>query len=172
MLAVSNRERGIVHSIDHTGTRAGRHLACDHAISSHHTSQGAVSYRRCRCGDIVVSGPGLVHHVHASSSDDDTRPRTVAGYLRVLAVLADSDDWDPETRHLLHDAVSTLVEAAATEIGALSMLRPAPADPPISHLRTLARLAQRTAGRTVRVCPALADRLDELCADLARRISQ
>lgn len=145
-------------------------------ISAHRSRAGVVSYYRCHCGDLVLDTPRGIRHSRPNTTPDAHRggtprmarnTRFVADYLSAFSIDADREDWGPGARMALHDFVSTLVKATASEVDHVSVVVPPPTDPPVTLMRALARLAEQTAGQKVPVCPALADRLDELNRELA-----
>lgn len=154
-------------------------LGADRVISTHRTLDGTVTYLRCACGQLVMRTRHGAHHVPlvrparpADRHPARTRPATVGDHLENLAVLAEHDTWDAGTRLVAHEAVTTLLKAAECEIDGLALTPPTPMDPPVVYGRTLARLAERTAGRSVPICSALADRLDELCTELTATLAE
>lgn len=159
-------------------TRLEERLGSADLLSSHRTSSGVADYLRCGCGEVVVSvGDSVRHALPAVKAPHGGTPtvrrtdrRTLADHLTVVGELAVAAQPEPSAALVVNDAVKALVQAANAALPDFTFAAPAPVDPMVVQLRALGRLAQKTAGRTVAVCPPLGDRIDELCAELAHCI--
>jgi len=163
-------------------TRHEERLGSADLLSSHLTPSGVADYLRCGCGEVVVSAGDRVRHALPAVGACQDAPhvgtptvrrtdrRTLAHHLTVVGELAVAAQPEPSAALVVNDAIKALVQAANAALPDFTFAAPAPVDPMIVQLRALGRLAQKTAGRTVAVCPPLGDRLDELCAELAHCI--
>jgi hypothetical protein len=95
-------------------------------------------------------------------------PATLAGLLAAAGPVLDRPErWTAVDAAAARALVREALGAAADHGLRLGIPSPGPQDPPAATLRALARIAERTAGRTVPLAPARAEALAALVRRLA-----